>query len=103
MGGSVRVGRVLGFEIRLDYSWFLVFFLLAWSLAVRLFPGMYDFGPGLSWALGIAAALLLFVSVVVHEISHSLMARRFGVGVSGITLFLFGGVSQIKGEPDSPR
>jgi Zn-dependent protease len=103
MGGSIRLGTVLGFEVRLDYSWFLVFAVLAWNLSVLVFPRDYHFERAVSWMLGLSAALLLFGSVLVHEISHSLMARHYGIEVSGITLFLFGGVAQIKGEPACPR
>jgi Zn-dependent protease len=98
----MRLGRLLGFEIRLDASWFLVFGLLTWSLAMGVFPAVYGFGPGASWALGILAALLLFASVVAHELSHAVVARMFKIEVSAITLFLFGGVAQIKGEPGTP-
>ncbi len=103
MGRGIRLGSLLGFEIRLDYSWFLVFFLMAFSLSQGLFPGEYQFGPALSWTLGISAALLLFASVLVHEIAHALVARHYGIEVQGITLFLFGGVAQIRGEPETPR
>lgn len=103
MGGSIRLGSVLGFEIRLDYSWFLVLFLMAWTLSVGVFPSVYRFDPGLSWVLGIVAALLLFVSVLVHELSHAVVARRHGTEVHGITLFLFGGVAHLKDEPTSPK
>jgi Zn-dependent protease/CBS domain-containing protein len=103
MGGSIRLGRVLDIEVRLDYSWFLVFFFMVWALSSRVFPGLFDFGPAINAVLGTAAALLLFASVLVHEFSHALVARRHGIEVSGITLFLFGGVAQIKGEPESPK
>lgn len=102
MGRGVRLLEVFDIEIRLDYSWFLIFFLLSWSLAVGVFPAAYDFAPGMNWLLGFAGSVLLFTSVLLHEISHALMARRFGVEVHGITLFLFGGVAQIKSEPPSP-
>ncbi len=102
MWGNIRLGKLFGIEVRLDYSWFLVFFLLAWSLSVRLFPGM-EFAAGTSWVMGIIAALLLFASVLAHEISHSLMARHYGADVSAITLFLFGGVAQLRGEPRTPK
>jgi len=102
MGHGVTVGKVLGIEIRLDYSWFLVFAFFSWQLSVGLFPNEYQFGPAISWLLGITAALLLFASVLIHELSHALMARRYGIEVQGITLFLFGGVAQIKGEPERP-
>lgn len=103
MAGGIRLGRVLGFEVRLDYSWFVVFLLAAWSLARGVFPEVYRFDPETSWRLGILGALLLFGSVLVHEISHAVVARRFGLEVEGITLFLLGGVAQIKEDPPTPR
>lgn len=103
MGKSIRLGSILGLEIRLDYSWFLIFFVLSWTLGTGIFPSAYHVPPPLSIWLGVAAALLLFVSVLVHEMAHALVARSRGTEVAGITLFLFGGVAQIKSEPDSPR
>lgn len=102
MGRSIRVGTVLDLEIRIDYSWFLVFLLLVWSLSTGVFPVTYGFDARLSWMLGTVAALLLFFSVLVHEISHALVARAYGTEVSGITLFLLGGVAHIKSEPETP-
>jgi len=103
MGGSIRLGRVLGLEIRLDYSWFLVLFLMSWTLSSSVFPAVYGFDPKTSWVLGTISALLLFASVLVHELSHAIVARWHGIEVSCITLFLFGGVAQLKDEPNSPR
>ncbi|MCC2668312.1 MAG: Lead, cadmium, zinc and mercury transporting ATPase [Armatimonadetes bacterium] len=103
MGGSLRLGSLLGFEIRLDLSWFLVVGLMTWSLATGVFPPVYHFDARTSWVLGALAALLLFASVVVHELSHAVVARAHGLEVSGITLFLFGGVAQLKDEPPTPR
>jgi Zn-dependent protease/CBS domain-containing protein len=103
MGGSVRLGKISEFEIRLDYSWFLVLLLMAWTLSVGVFPTVYRFEPGISWVLGTLAALLLFASVLVHELSHAVVARRHGTEVHGITLFLFGGVAHLKDEPTSPK
>jgi len=103
MGGSIRLGSLLGFEIKLDLSWFLVLCLTTWSLASGVFPAVYHFNTVMSWALGFAAAILLFVSVLIHELSHALVARQHGIEVTGITLFLFGGVAQLKDEPPSPR
>jgi len=102
MGRGLRVGRVLGIEIRLDPSWFLVFCLIAWTLSVGVFPSR-GFRAAEGWALGITAALLLSASVLAHEVSHAVIARRYGLEVRGITLFLFGGVAQIRNEPPSPR
>lgn len=103
MGSGVRLGKILDFEIRLDYSWFLVFLMSSWIMATSVFPEEYGLNAPASRALGVAAALLLFASVLVHELSHAVVARKHGIEVAGITLFLFGGVAQIKGEPETPR
>ncbi len=99
MKASVRLGKIAGVEIGLHYSWFLVFVLVSWSLAVSFLPDRY---PGWSaptyWATGAVSALLLFVSVLTHEMSHSLVARARGFPVSGITLFILGGVSNLKAD-----
>ena len=101
--GGLRLGRIRGFEIRADYSWFLVFFLMSYWLAVGVFPQAYSIPRTESWALGLLTSALVFCSVLVHELAHATAARRFGIEVGGITLFLFGGVAQIKGEPETPR
>lgn len=99
---GVRLGKILGFEINIDWSWLLIFFLVVFTLASGYFPSLrHNFDPSTNWMLGVAAALLLFASVLVHELSHSLVARRFGIDVKGITLFIFGGVSQTTEEPRS--
>jgi Zn-dependent protease/CBS domain-containing protein len=103
MGGSLRVGRVLGFEVRLDYSWFLVLAIFTAGLGWAVFPSVYEVRPPASWVLGFGATLLLFASVLVHELAHAVAARRCGVAVQSITLFLFGGIAQIKDDPPSPR
>lgn len=99
--GGFRLGRILGFEISVDWSWLLIFFLVVYTLARGYFPSIYGFGVKTNWIMGVIAALLLFASVLVHELSHSVMARRYGTQVRGITLFLFGGVSQTTDEPKS--
>jgi len=99
----MRIGRLFGIEIRVDFSWILIFLLVVISLRYGFFPAaLRDSTPTAYWLLGISAALLLFASVLVHELAHSLAARRYGIDVHAITLFLFGGVSQIRGEPRSP-
>lgn len=100
---GVRLGKVLGFEISIDWSWLLIFFLVVFTLANGYFPLRANFSPTTNWLLAVAAALLLFASVVIHELSHSLVARRYGIDVKGITLFIFGGVSQTAEEPKSAR
>jgi Zn-dependent protease/predicted transcriptional regulator len=99
---GVPLGRVLGIPIGLDYSWFLIFGLITWSLAASYFPAQYPDWPGmLYWITGLVTSLLFFASVLLHELGHAVVARRFGVPVRSITLFVFGGVAQIGQEPPS--
>jgi len=101
IGRSIRIGRVLGISIELDLSWFIVFFLVAWSLSMGYFPYYY---PSVKhyWFMGIMASLLLFASVLLHELSHSWVAIRNGLPISKITLFIFGGVANMTEEPKKP-
>ncbi|MGH9713852.1 MAG: site-2 protease family protein [Candidatus Acidiferrales bacterium] len=99
---AIPVGRVFGISIDLDYSWFLVVGLLTWLLAVSYYPAEFrNWGTAEYWVLGAVTAVMLFVSVLIHELGHSIAAKRFGISVPRITLFLFGGVSQIAAEPSS--
>ena len=92
-----------GIQISIHYTWFVVLGLVVWSLAVKTFPQMYpDFSRVTIWLVSIVAALVLFVSVLLHELSHSLVANRMGLGIRGITLFIFGGVAHLGKEPDDP-
>jgi Zn-dependent protease/CBS domain-containing protein len=104
MDGNIRIGRLLGIPIELNPSWFLIFFLVVWSLGAQVFP---TWQPGLPvatyWLMGVAAALVLFGSLLLHEMAHSLMSRHYGLEVRRITLFLFGGVSEAPDEMPSPR
>ena len=96
--------RVAGIPVRIDASWLLVFVLIAWSLASGYFPRVLpDATIAAAWVHGIAAALLLFASVLLHELSHALVAIEQGVPVSGIRLHVFGGVSEMAAEPPTPR
>ncbi|HSF43406.1 MAG TPA: site-2 protease family protein, partial [Thermoanaerobaculia bacterium] len=103
-GRSIELFKVFGFPIRLDPSWFIVAVLLTWTFATNIFPPQV---PGLSppvyWGMGLAGAIGLFASVVLHELSHSVVARRFGLTIRGITLFIFGGVAEMTSEPPSPK
>ncbi|HTZ58003.1 MAG TPA: site-2 protease family protein [Acidobacteriaceae bacterium] len=99
---GIPIGRIFGISIDLDLSWFLIVGLLTWSLAVSYFPAQFPGWPASEyWALGFISAILLFASVLVHELAHSVVAGHFGLFVPRITLFLFGGVSQLATEPPS--
>ncbi|MGH7322801.1 MAG: site-2 protease family protein [Candidatus Rokuibacteriota bacterium] len=104
MEGKVQVLTLGGVPIYVHASWLLVYALITWSLAVGYFPqALPDLPPLAYWANGLLAALLLFVSVLLHELSHALVARAHGLRVNGITLHVFGGVSQLEDEPPTPR
>ena len=99
---TIPIGRILGIPIDLDYSWFLIAALITWLLAVNYFPVEFKGGTVAEyWLMGAVTAVLFFASIVVHELAHSWMALRYKVPVHRITLFIFGGVSQIAGEPPS--
>jgi Zn-dependent protease/predicted transcriptional regulator len=85
-----------------DWSWLFIFLLTTWNLSNVFGQFHADWGPTMRWGLGIVASLLFFGSVLAHEMAHSLVARARGIPVRSITLFLFGGVSNIQREPDSP-
>ncbi len=99
---SIPLGKILNIPIGLDYSWFLVFVLLTWSLAVSYYPSEFKaWSTGLDWAMGAVTAIMLFVSVLLHELGHSAVALRYKIPVRKITLFIFGGVAEISAEPPS--
>lgn len=101
-GHSVKLFDLFGFEIKVDASWLLIAALIVWSLASGYLPQVLPgLGPGAYLALAIAAMLGLFGSLILHELAHSLVARRYGLGIGGITLFLFGGVAELLDEPKS--
>ncbi|MBW2982238.1 site-2 protease family protein [Candidatus Woesearchaeota archaeon] len=100
---SVRLGKILGIDIELHYTWFLIFALLAWALSAGFFPHYYpDLTKTEYWIIGSAASILLFVSVLLHELTHSFVALRNRISVKKITLFFFGGVAQISDENITP-
>lgn len=101
---AIPVGRIFGISIDLDYSWFLVIGLLTWILAASYYPVEFKHAGAVEyWLLGAVTALMLFVSVLLHELGHSVVAKRFGIPVPRITLFIFGGVSEIAAEPPEPQ
>ncbi|HZS79403.1 MAG TPA: site-2 protease family protein [Ktedonobacteraceae bacterium] len=103
MPGTFRLGRLAGFEINIHISWLIILVFLTWSLASGWFPALYHgWSPVTYWVTGFIASLLLFLSVLLHELAHSLVARARGLPVKSITLFIFGGVSNIEQEPKQP-
>ncbi len=103
-GRRITLFKMLGFEVRVDASWILIAFLITWSLAVGVFPNeLPGLLTGTYWWMGIAGALGLFGSIVIHEFSHSIVARYYGVPMKGITLFIFGGVAEMEEEPPNPK
>jgi Zn-dependent protease len=100
---AISLGRILGIPIGVDYSWFLVFALITWTLATSYFPAEFQNWPTAQyWIVGAVTATLMFASVLLHELGHSVIALRYKVPVRSITLFIFGGVAQIGSEPPSP-
>jgi Zn-dependent protease/CBS domain-containing protein len=102
MDKGFRVGKILGININIDWSWLFIVLLVTWNLATAFSQTHPNWGPGLRWGTAMAASLLFFASVLAHELAHSLMARAQGMSVRDITLFLFGGVSNIQRHPPSP-
>jgi Zn-dependent protease len=97
---TLSLGRIIGIPIELDYSWFLIFALLTWSFAVSYYPAEFtDWSTALYWFTGAATAIMLFVSVLIHELGHSVIALGYKIPIRSITLFIFGGVAQIESEP----
>ncbi len=103
MNANIKLGNILGIPIGLHYSWFLVFALVIYSLSTGYFPQEYPtLSSGLYVLLAAATTLGFFGSVLLHELGHSVIALRNNIPVKGITLFIFGGVAQIKREPQTP-
>jgi Zn-dependent protease/CBS domain-containing protein len=102
--GSWQIGRISGIPVRVHFSWFILFGLITWALATQYFPQVAPELPQITnWLRGALSALLLFLSVTIHELAHSLVARRYKIPMAGITLFIFGGIAQMKKEPSSPK
>lgn len=102
--GSITIARIAGVELRAHWSLALIFALLAVNLGAGLFPAWHpDWGPLLAWTTAISAAFLFFVSIALHELSHAFVGRRNGVPIHKITLFIFGGMAHMEGEPPSAR
>ena len=104
MVGTFRIGRLFGIEISVHWSWLFIFFLVTWTFATGILEEFYpDWTGSRRWVVASAISLIFFLSILLHEMSHSLLARRYGIPVSSITLFVFGGVSNLAKEPDNAR
>src|SRR6266498_4347309 len=104
MASSIRLGRLFGIEIGFNWSLIFIFALIAWTLATQVLPGLTKGQSAISyWIVGAVGAILFYFCLLAHELAHALVARRNGVKVAGITLWLFGGVSRLEGEPGSAR
>ncbi|MBN2098810.1 MAG: site-2 protease family protein [Dehalococcoidia bacterium] len=101
MGSSLRLGKILGIEIRLHYSWFIIFALVTMFFYTDFQAAEYS--VSVSLAMGLVSSLLIFLSVVAHELAHSVVAIRSGIPVRSITLFVLGGVASIAKEADRPK
>ncbi len=106
-GKRIPLFKLFGFRVSIDVTWFILAILVTWTLAEEVFPHRFvkyeDFSKPTYWLMGIAGLFGLFTSIVFHEFCHSLIARRYGLPMKGITLFIFGGVAEMVDEPDSPR
>ncbi|MEN6383885.1 MAG: site-2 protease family protein [Phycisphaerales bacterium] len=100
----ISLFSLFGFKVKLDMSWFVLAVLITWSLAKGVFPFYFKgLDNSTYWWMGVAGAIGLFVSIVFHEFFHSLIAKAYGMPMKGITLFIFGGVSEMEDEPESPK
>lgn len=103
MNRSIHIITILGIPIEINFSWFIIFFLVTWTLAQNYFPNVL---PGLPvyvyWMMSFIAAILFFMSLLAHELSHSVVATKNKLPIKGITLFVFGGVAHMSKEPQTP-
>ncbi|MFP4475538.1 MAG: site-2 protease family protein [Desulfatibacillaceae bacterium] len=102
-GRKLNLFSIFGFQVSIDLSWVIIAILVAWSLSTGWFPFQYeDLSTRTYWIMGVIGALGLFVSILVHEFAHSMVARSFGQPMRGITLFIFGGIAESGGEARTP-
>jgi len=103
-GKRIPLFKLFGFSVHIDVSWFILAIFIVWSLANWFFPDRFGgLRPATYWWMGVAGAIGLFASIVFHEFCHSMVARRYGLPMKGITLFIFGGVAEMADEPQSPK
>jgi Zn-dependent protease/predicted transcriptional regulator len=102
-GRSIPLFKLAGFQIALDWSWLILAVLITWTLSTGVFPYYYpDLPLATYWSMGVVAALGLFGSIILHELGHAAVARRYGLPIRRITLFIFGGVAEMEAEPERP-
>ncbi|MFO7888220.1 MAG: site-2 protease family protein [Eubacteriales bacterium] len=103
MKGSLTLFRIKDIEVKLHISWIIIFALISFSMATGYLPMNYpEVQPYIYWLFGAGIAILMLLSILLHELSHSLVSKKLGVDVKTITLFIFGGIAQMDNEPDSP-
>ncbi len=102
-GRSIRIARIAGIPVGVSPWWLVIVALFTWLLGASYFPEVIaGVSPGVSYALGLASVLLLFASILAHEFGHALVARRHGIEIEEIDLWLLGGVSRMRGEAHDP-
>jgi Zn-dependent protease/CBS domain-containing protein len=103
-GKSIKIFGLLGFQVKIDLSWLILALLVTWSLARGYFPFRYENLPSSTyWIMGAFGTVGLFLSIVLHELGHSIISRKQGIPMKGITLFIFGGVAEMNEEPPTAR
>lgn len=109
MLGDIRLFKLFGIPININVSWFLTLFFVTMLLALRFFPEIippdspHRDNTTLHWIMALCSGVVFFLSILLHELAHSIVAKKQGIPVKGITLFIFGGVAQIAGDPKRPR
>ena len=103
-GKRINIFSIAGFKIGIDISWFFIAFILSWTLAAGYFPIVYPkLATSTYWLMGVSGMLGLFICIILHELGHAVVARHYGIPITYITLFIFGGVAELKKEPSSPK
>ena len=103
MKSSIKLGKIAGIRVGLHYSWFIIAALIAFSLEGQFHQTNPSWGTTRIWIMALVTAVLFFVTLLLHELSHSLVAQAYGMKVTEITLFALGGVSQIESEPPDAK
>jgi Zn-dependent protease len=102
--GSIKIGHFFGIQVSIHWSWIFIFFFITGTFAEGILKDSFpDWTNGQLWSVALAISIVFFLSILFHELSHSLVARRYGIPVSGITLFIYGGVSNLTREPENNR